>query len=253
MVFLRARLSPKHHKASKALAGWAVIFSTLVISTQAAKAAIFTVQFSGQVDSLVTERGNDRFGPPFQEEVESLLTENTNRNITDADLLTGQYRFDDVSGEVVSAQLRFIAPGSALSSDLSEPSVSDLLFAPVPPPPNTPDFPKVSSSSRADRSSTVYELRRVTADTFNGNRFSLSADQTFLYLEGFSQRGGSYRNTYVRGSISSLKVLEDPDTTPTSVPEPAVGLGGLLLLAVSGYFLRDRTPSASAPSSFKTI
>ena len=249
MIFLLANSSSKRRKSSKAIAGWAVILSTLAISTQAAKAAIFTVQFSGQVDSLVQEGGNDRFGPPSQEAVESLSTENTNRSVTDADLLAGQYQFDDVSGEVVSAQLRFIAPGSALSSDLSEPSVSDLLFASVPPPPNTPDFPKVSSTSRADRSSTLYELRRVTADTFQGNRFSLSADQTFSYLEGFSQRGGSYRNTYVRGSISSLKVLEDIDTTPTSVPEPAVSLGGLLLLIVSGYFLRDRTASAAVPPS----
>lgn len=224
--------------------GLIVASSVLILSTtaSAAKAATFTVEFTGTVNSLV-KIATPRFGGPVETNETALTTRNTSRLVQLADRITGNYIFDDVTREILSSRFRFVSAGSGVSLDPSEADPSDIVFVPI-------NNLFVGSSSQADSTSAQYFQRFAGPMTTSekGNAFSLVAAQTFSYQEGGSELGASVNiQTRFFGTIDQLNVVE-PD--PTAVPEPTTALG-VLLVSGLGLALSRRQSARATVSMMK--
>jgi hypothetical protein len=237
------------------IVGGALLLSAIAST---AEAAIFTVKFAGVVDRIYLEVGT-RYSPSFFGTVPERVTKNTGKLVKLADLLTGQYVFDDTTSEILEAQLRFVSPNAGTSLDPAESDPANIFFKPIVPAPQPsigpPIFPIIGSTSQADQSSAKYELSYLGADNDAYSNFSLLENRTFSYFEGAGRRGGSYGRNYISGTINQIAVTENTPTVPTDpnpptnprptdVPEPTDAFG-LLLLAGLGCSLR-RQPQRQA-------
>ena len=201
---------------------------------------MLTVEFTGTVDNL------SRFSfigfTPFEENnLPTLATRNTGKEVNLGDQVIGRYRFDDDTNEITSARFRLVTPDSGISSTPFEATPFDIVFDPsldTPLPSTMPIFPIIASSSFANEFSARYEQSATTADTNKFSALSLSTDQTFSYVEGSSARSTGGVTTSIKGMLTSLTIVEtNALPSPVDVPEPTATLG-LLLASGLGFSLR---------------
>ena len=251
MVLHLNKPKSKFSRTFHILAGFTSLVSGLVMVAPAVSAATLTVEFTGTVNDL------SRFAfvgfTPFEEnDLPTLTTRNTGKEVNLGDQIVGRYLFDEDTNEITSARFRFVAPGADAGLAPFEADLSDIVFDPSidtpPPPPNTsPTFPIIVSDSFAGESFARYTQNISTADTNQFSSLSLSAgeplDQTFSYIEASSARSTGGASTSIQGILTSLMVVEtDAPPSPVDVPEPAATLG--LLIASGLVFSLRRASSA---------
>ena len=237
--------------------GLQILSSAFVLSAIAlpAQAAIFTVDYVGDVTERFTTADNNRPASPINPPNQPVPFE-TGLSIV------GSYTFDDSTSEVLAARYRYVSLLSGGNIDPSQPDAADTVLSPSPfssideaaksqaDSNGSVSFPLIATAqSKADADSIDYAQITVPftsssqVDNLNIGNSVFSTIVQSAFADG---RTSDFSYLVTRGNIIATTVRSAEDNGTKDIPEPSAALGLLLTagLGLSSQLRRNEEGTA---------